>query len=138
MSKPHALGILDRIAPTSDSLSDEVEQFDPEGPYKAVGYCRKAWGGEPMIDFIWRDGNSEAIAYCDIRRIRFNPSIGIVIKTIDCEITIRGQRLRDIKGKLLQFRVTFLAEADLATQKLQDASEPIIKTIDFVPAKFSL
>jgi hypothetical protein len=138
MSKPHALGILDRITTSSEPSVVESEQFDPKGPYKAVGYCRKAWGGEPMIDFIWRDGNSDAIAYSDIRRIRYNPSIGIVIKTMDCEITIRGERLRDVKGKLLQFRVTFMAEADLATQKLHDAAEPIIKSIEIAPVKFPM
>lgn len=133
MARSSSASILDRIGTSTDIDVAEIDQYNPGDAYRAVGFCRKAWGGEPMLDFILCDGNSEAVPYSDIRRIQFNPSTGIVIKTNDVEITILGSGLRECHRKLLQFRVVFMAEADQATRRLHATNEPLITGITFTP-----
>ncbi len=132
MSRSEATGILDRIGLTSERAIPEQDQYSPDAPYRAFGISRKAWGGEPMLDFIKRDGNHEALAYSDIRRIRFNPSKGILILAIDCCVLLRGRCLEEGYQKLVSQRVVFITEADHSTAKLQPEGEPVIISIQIV------
>lgn len=111
---------LDRQRPDAD-----VDEYIPED-YKAFGISRKAWGGEPMINFISQQGNHTALPYSQIDRIDFNPSTGIHLRYFSWDVTIRGVNLFDGYQKLHMQRVVFVAEAGHARHMLANPTDPLI------------
>lgn len=103
----------------------EIDLYS-EDEYKAFGISRKAWGGEPMIDFISRCGNHRGLPYSQIDDIEFDPSIGIVIRYFNHQVTLRGTALFEGYQKLLMHRVVFVSEAGHAVEKLASGHDAVI------------
>ena len=119
-------GILKDIigAPTVD---DEHDVYQEDGTYRAFGITRKAWGGEPMIDFITRDGNHQTLSYSHLYRMTFDPSKSITIEFTNHRVTIEGMQVHDLHRYLSVHRVLFVCEADDATRRLTRSGEdPVI------------
>jgi hypothetical protein len=108
-----SLDFLDQLGPRADN--GDVDVYS-SASYLAFGVSRKAWGGEPMIDFVFRDGNHHGMSYARLDDMQFNPSRGIVLRFSDTHVTIVGRRLEAGYERLLAHRVVFVAEADHATQ----------------------
>lgn len=123
-----SLDFLDRLSPRGDSGDADVYS---SSHYLAFGVSRRAWGGEPMIDFVFRDGNHHGMSYAHLDDILFNPSRGIVLRFGEYLVTIAGQRLETGYEKLLAHRVVFVAEADHATQLTCEDLTPIVTSVIF-------
>ena len=117
--------VLDRI----NNELPEIDVYREGDPYRPIGISRKAFGGEPLIDFISKDGNHRAFAYSHLYDITFDPSTGIELHFSDHTVTLSGRRLAECYGQLLRQRVVFICEADHAASNLADASEPVITRI---------
>ena len=104
----------------------EVDEFCDGEDYRAFGISRKQFGGEPLIDFIARDGNHQALPNSDIRRITFNPSESLVLEFSEHVVALRGRGLSTLYQKLLMQRVVFICEADEASRKLAGETESVI------------
>lgn len=125
MARPETNSILERAGLASDA-SSEVDYFSEDDPYRAIGVSRKAWGGEPMINFISRTGDHQAIAYNHLYRVRFDPSQGITLDFTNHSVVIQGRNLAEAYQKLAMQRVIFVAEADDATGRLASDHEPTV------------
>ncbi len=121
-----AVDFLDRLGP--DARHVDMDVFS-ESEYRAFGVSRKAWGGEPMIDLILRDGNRHSLPYARLDEMQFNPSKGIVLRFSDYVVTLQGQRLGEGYQQLLAHRVVFVAEAGRAAQLALDAQAPVVTTL---------
>ena len=97
---------------------DGIDCYDESGDYLAFGVSRKAWGGEPMVDFISRDGNHQTFNYSHMYRVSFDPSKGLTVEFTNHVVMIDGQQLRDMHRFFVSHRVLFVCEADDATVKL--------------------
>lgn len=124
--------VLERIGGIA-SQSPEVDVFHDGEEYRAFGVSRKAWGGEPLIDFIANNGNHQALPNSDIRRITFNPSEGLLIEFSEFVVVLRGHCLNDIYQKLLMQRVVFVCEADEASRKLSGPDIPVVSQMIIGP-----
>ncbi len=131
MSETESQSILERMGLGQLPQEPEGEAWPDDGVYRAFGISRKAWGGEPMIDFISSDGNHQCFSYSHIYRIAFDPSDSIKICFTDHQVTIRGEQLHDLYRYLLMHRVVFVADADAATQGLIDSNEALVTELVF-------
>lgn len=125
MARHETQSILERAGIASEENS-EADFFSEEDPYRAIGISRKAWGGEPMINFIMRTGDHQAIAYNHLYRVQFDPSKGLTLDFTNHSVAIQGRNLSDAYQKLAMQRVIFVAEADDATGRLAPDSEPMV------------
>lgn len=136
MARHETTGILERAGLASDTSNPEGDQYNEGDPYRAIGVSRKAWGGEPMINFIHRTGDHQALAYNHLYRVRFDPSEGITLDFTNHTIAITGRNLSDAYQKLAMQRVIFVAEADAATQRLIEDADPVVTQL-LVTEKYS-
>ena len=126
MSSSPTPAILDKII--GKDIDDDYDAFTPGIDYRAYGASRKAWGSEPMIDFISFDGNRNSFAYSHLYRVAMNPSDAVVIEFTSHTVTITGSKLHDLYLELLRNRVTFVWEADRPTEKLQSSNQESLIT----------
>ena len=119
--------ILQQLSRSTEADSD-VDVFEQGQQYRAVGISRKGFGGEPMIDFISREGNHQCFGYSYLYRIGFDPSEGLTLEYTNHIITIEGRRLADKLRFFNAHRVIFVVEADDATIRLMDKSEEAVVT----------
>ena len=114
MNQTESPSILDRF-----NNEPEEAVYYADGDYKAFGVSRHA----VSLNCISKDGNQTGISwslYCDAR---FDPSIGIEVEFTHKLVSIRGQRLLPLYQYILGNRVTFIAEADRATVKLESQEQ---------------
>lgn len=138
MSRTHPNGsvdFLDRLG--GDARHSDVDVFS-ESEYRAFGVSRRAWGGEPMIDFIRRDGNRHSLPYARLDEIQFNPSKGIALRFSDYLVTLQGQRLAEGYQQLLAHRVVFVAEAGRADEMALADQEPVVTKLLIEARRFDL
>ncbi|MEM9409649.1 MAG: hypothetical protein AAGA30_00960 [Planctomycetota bacterium] len=109
--------ILDKII-GKEPTSEDIDIYEVGSDYNAFGVSRKAWGTEPMIDFITKDGNHHSFAYSHMYFISMDPSSSITIDFTSHSIVVSGTGLREIYRELFRNRVTFIAQADLSTISL--------------------
>lgn len=131
MSQQETASALDRYRLGSESNECDSDVYDSDAEYRAFGVSRKAWGGEPMLNFIDRRGDHRAIAYSHLYIARYNPSHGIVIEFSDHIVLLRGRRLADGYQKLVAQRVVFVSEADRAAAGLVAPDAPVITEMRF-------
>ena len=123
MSKNESNLLKEIIGPKGE----EDDHFDEDGDCRAFGASRKQWGGDPMVDFITRDGNHQTFNYSHMYRVTFNPSEGLIVEFTNHVVTIVGKQLRDMHRFFTAHRIVFVCEADDATQKLmQTNDEPVV------------
>ncbi|MEM8669449.1 MAG: hypothetical protein AAGG48_18130 [Planctomycetota bacterium] len=127
MNEP--VSILDRLQPTAQDDSAEIDVYSEGEDYRAFGFSRKPIASDPMIDFIDRHGVHEALSYSHLYRIRFDPSEGMTLEFTDHIVTLRGHHLQKGHQRLTMHRVVFIAEADHATAALVTADEPVITSL---------
>ncbi|MEM8671730.1 MAG: hypothetical protein AAGG48_29700 [Planctomycetota bacterium] len=127
MNEP--ISILDRLQPTVQDDSTEIDLYSEGEDYRAFGFSRKPIASDPMIDFIDRHGVHEALAYSHLYRIRFDPSEFMTLEFTDHTVTLRGRHLRKGYQRLAMQRVVFIAEADHATAALVAENEPLVTTL---------
>lgn len=128
--------ILDRLGVSTDSPANEQDSFDDLDDYRAFGFSRKPWGGDPMFEVIFKNGLREGYAYADLRRVMHDPAIGLTLKFVDSQLVISGRKLTTAHVRFLQHRVVFVCEADRASIKLADASgEPVVTGVTEEPLR---
>lgn len=126
MPEDQSASLLDRFGLSNGPQLPEVDSYVDQSKYLAFGISRKAWGGEPMINFIKCRGDHHALSYSHLYGVRFNPSIGIAIEFSDHIVTIRGRGLAASYEKLVMQRVVFVTEADRSTAGLIPDGEPVV------------
>ena len=126
--------LVDRLG----GSTPEVDVYSEDGPYQAFGISRRAFGGEPLIDFVLRDGNHHALTYGHLYDIIFNPSKGIDLQFTDHVVQLRGRCLQDGYGQLLRQRVVWLREATDAHQRLAGPTDAVIIGISITPKREQL
>ena len=124
--------VLKRIGGIA-SQSPEVDVFHDGEQYRAFGISQKAWGGEPLIDFIANNGNHQALPNSDIRRVTLNPSEGLLIEFSEFVVILRSHCLSDMYQRLLMQRVVFVCEADEASRKLAARDVPAVSQMIIGP-----
>ncbi|APZ93415.1 hypothetical protein [Fuerstiella marisgermanici] len=132
MARHESNSILERAGIASEISNPEADYYNEDDPYRAIGISRKAWGGEPMINFIMRTGDHQAIAYNHLYRIQFDPSKGITLDFTNHKVVIQGRKLAEAYQKLAMQRVIFIAEADDATGRLADDDEPVVTSLQIL------
>ncbi|MCA9178420.1 MAG: hypothetical protein KDB14_28360 [Planctomycetales bacterium] len=115
--------ILDRVGGLDAA---EVDVYREGSPYQPFGISRRAWGGEPFVDFISKTGDHHAIAYTHLYDIAFNPSAGIVLQFSDHFVRIAGIGLADVYAQLLRQRVVFICEADHAAASIAEQGQTTV------------
>lgn len=134
MTRPETSSILERAGLAPETSSPDADCFSEDGQYRAIGISRKAWGGEPMINFIARTGDHQAIAYNHLYRIQFDPSNGITLDFTNHNIVIQGRNLAEAYQKLVMQRVIFVVEADDATRRLVADGDPVVTSLQILEA----
>ena len=110
MSSGESTSILDRLS--SSELEDAA--YQPGDDYKAFGISRHA----VSLNCITRDGNQTGISWSLYSDARYDPAQGIMVEFSHKLVTIEGTHLLPLYQYILGNRVTFIAEADQATEKL--------------------
>lgn len=123
MNRP-ATTFLEQIS--VDAVAEEVDVFREGEDYRAFGVSRKAWGGEPFLNLIGRDGRQRGKPWAHVDDIEFDPSTGIVISFARNVVIIKGQCLREMYEKLIVQRVVFIREADHAVVQLAEDGQTIV------------
>ncbi|EMB15079.1 hypothetical protein [Rhodopirellula europaea] len=126
MSEDQSASLLDRFGLSNGPQLPEVDSYVEQSKYLAFGISRKAWGGEPMINFISCRGDHHAISYSHLYGVKFNPSLGITIEFSDHVVLVRGRGLASSYEKLVMQRVVFIVEADRSTAALIPDDEPVV------------
>ena len=65
---------------------------------------------QTMLDLRFVNGDRMAVAYIDLRAMRFNPSEGIVLELATRTVTITGRRLKQVYELLTRHHISYLAE----------------------------
>jgi hypothetical protein len=84
--------------------------------------------GQTMLDFRFANGDRMALAYIDLRAMRFNPSEGIVLEFATRTVTIKGRRLKSIYEYLGRHQISYLSEQSDGFDDPADG-KPIIERI---------
>lgn len=124
------MSIIDRIG---GGAAPEADVYDAEGPYQAFGISRRAFGGEPLIDFVSRSGNHHALTYSHLYDITFDPSSGIELQFTDHVVSLKGRCLKEGYGQLLRQRVVWLSEAPATAERSAVPGEAVITEITIKP-----
>lgn len=110
MNQNESKSILDRFQNTEP----EETVYQSDGDYKAFGISRHA----VSLNCVARDGKQIGISWSLYSDARFDPSGGIAIEFSHKLVKIQGKGLISLYQYILGNRVTFVAEADRATEKL--------------------
>ncbi len=122
MNPNESTSILERF---SNSEPDET-LYQSEGDYKAFGISRHAIS----LNCITRDGNQTGISWSLYSDARYDPAQGIVVEFSHKVVKIQGGQLLSLYQYILGNRVTFVAEADRATKKLNSQDqEPVVASL---------
>jgi hypothetical protein len=135
---PHLAGLTSRPPGPADQGQEEGE----EESCAAFGFLRGLRDCAPMVEFRFRDGNTESYPYQWLGPVRFNPSVGLLLKFTGDVVTlvlIRGSNLdtvvKDrgvnlIDRGLLRHRVTWVREMDEDEVRKTGKGEPTIDRIE--------
>lgn len=122
-----------RPAETEDAEVDSCPAF---------GFLRGAREWSPMIEFRFKDGNVEAFPYSWLGPVRFNPSVGLLLRFTGDVVTlvlIRGSNLDATVGTgnvnlidrgIEKHRVTWVSELDEGALRRVGESGPTIDRIE--------
>lgn len=116
--KSEPTSILERF---NNSDPDEAV-YQADGDYKAFGISRQA----VSLNCITRDGNQIGISWSLYSDARYDPAEGIAIEFSHKVVKIQGNNLLQLYQYVLGNRVTFVAEADRATEKLGSQEDEAI------------
>ena len=120
--KKEPTSILERF---NQSESEEAV-YQQDGDYKAFGVSRHA----VSLNCISRTGKQFGIAWSLYSDARCDSEEGLVIEFSHKIVTSKGDHLFDLYQFILANRVTFVAEADRATAKLNSQDdEPVISML---------
>lgn len=137
METTRTQGILHEII-SPQGPEGELDIYEDNGEYKAFGKTRKPWGGEPMLDFISRDGNHVSFTYSHLYSVSFNPSKGISIEFTNHSVSVEGRGLREIYQYLGMQRIVYIAEADRPTaMQLQSQQVPVVNNLSITERHLS-
>jgi hypothetical protein len=118
--KSEPTSILERF---NNSVPDEAV-YQADGDYKAFGISRQA----VSLNCITRDGNQFGISWSLYSDARYDPAAGLVIEFSHKVVQIEGSNLLSLYQYVLGNRITFIAEADRATEKLGSHDHDAIVT----------
>ncbi len=120
--KSESTSILDRL----QGGESEEAVYQSDGDYRAFGVSKHA----VSLNCISRGGNQLGISWSLYSDARYDPTEGIVIEFSHKVVMIQGKHLLSLYQYILGNRVTFIAEADRATEKLisQD-DEPVVSKL---------
>ncbi len=122
MKSNESSSILDRF----QSNEPEETVYQSDGDYKAYSVSRHA----VSLNCILRSGNQIGISWSLYSDARYDPSEGIVIEFSHKLVKIQGSYLLTLYQYILGNRITFIAEADHATEMLKlDEQEPVISKL---------
>jgi hypothetical protein len=134
-----------RLAGLSDRFSAGSEKEDTgEESCPAFGFLRGLNDRSLMIEFRFKNGNSEALPYGWLGAVRYNPSVGILLKFTGDVVTlvlIRGSNLdADVKDQavnltdrgLLKHRILWVREMDEDELRRAGKGEATIDRIEVV------
>ena len=119
MRSGESISILDRF---NHSEPEEEAVYQSDGEYKAFGISRHA----VSLNCIARKGNQTAISWALYSDARYDPATGIVVEFSHKVVTIQGEHLLPLYLYILGNRVTFVAEADKATEKLYSQNQDTV------------
>lgn len=138
--RPSLASLARPPAPVADER--EKEDAGDEDTCPAFGFLRGLRDRAQMIEFRFRDGNSEAFPYSWLGPLRFNPSVGLLLRFTGDVVTlvlIRGSNLDApvnpgavnlIEQGIERNRVTFVREMDPGEIKLTGEGGPTIDKIE--------
>lgn len=118
------------------------ENAEKEPACAAFGYLRGQHDRAAMLEFRFRDGNTEAFPYSWLGPVRFNPSVGLLLRFTGDLVTlvlIRGSNLDAAVGPgsinliergIERNRVTFVREMDEAESRRIGEGGPTIDRIE--------
>jgi hypothetical protein len=120
--KTESPSILDRF--NQSESEDAVYQQD--GDYKAFGVSRHA----VSLNCISRTGKQCGVSWSLYSDVTYVPEEGVVVEFSHKVVTIKGEHLLSLYQFILGNRVTFVAEADRATAKLNSQNdEPVVSML---------
>jgi hypothetical protein len=137
---PGSLSIDQRLRAARETAPKEKD--DDELSCSAYGFLRGLHERSLSLEFRFRDGDREAYPYSHLASIRFNPSVGVLLKytgDLTTLVLIRGSNLDLpvnngsvdlIERGLLRHRVTFVREMGEAELKKAAEREPTVDAID--------
>ncbi len=138
--RPSRLAALAARPPApSDKPQEDTRDVDN---CSAFGFLRGLHERAPMIEFRFRDGNLLAFPYSWLGPLRFNPSVGLLLRFTGDVVTlvlIRGSNLDAevnagavnlIERGIDRHRVTFVREMDPGEIKLTGEGGPTIDKIE--------
>lgn len=102
---------------------DELELFTPS-PFYHVDNLRSV---PAALELRLRNGESEAIPYSDIRKLKYRPSEGIEVICVSDRVKITGRNLRQLYLFLAAFRIRYI-EANIG-HDLTEENVPFVKEI---------
>ena len=139
-ARPSRLASLaPRMPATGDKESNDTAE---ECCCPAFGFLRGLRDWSPMIEFRFRDGNTEAFPYSLLGPVRFNPSVGLLLRFTGDVVTlvlIRGSNLGAtvnpgavnlIERGIERHRVTWVSELDEGEIRRVGEQGPTIDRIE--------
>lgn len=136
--KPVGTGLMARFAAADAKPRDDAD----EDACPAFGYLRGTHDRAVMIEFRFRDGNTEVFPYSWLGPVRYNPSVGLLLKFSGDTVTLvllRGSNLDAPVGTgfvnltdrgLHRHRVTFVREMDADELRKVGEAWPTIDRIE--------
>lgn len=127
-----------RLGATEDRKQEDTD----EESCAAFGFLRGLHERAQMIEFRFRDGNSESYPYSLLGPVRFNPSVGLLLRFTGDVVTlvlIRGSNLDAPVGPggvnlmergIHRHRVTFVREMDEGDIRRVGEGGPTIDRIE--------
>jgi hypothetical protein len=81
-----------------------------------------------MLELRFKTDDADAFPYSYLTRARFNPSTGILLRFLECEVKITGRNLRPLYSGLVAQRVAFIQEKDEMYAEAEGATAGTVVT----------
>lgn len=139
---PSRLASLSAVVPAAAGDKEKGKEARDEDDCPAFGYLRGLRDWAAMIEFRFRDGNTESFPYSWLGPVRFNPSVGLLLRFTGDVVTlvlIRGSNLAASVGAgtvnliergIQRHRVTYVREMQEAEIRAVGEAGPTIDAID--------
>lgn len=111
----------------------EVEPVEAADEMPCYARLRGARQVAFMLEFRAADGNSDALDYGLLDRVRLDPSAGLILQFHGVTATIRGRRLRPLFEGILSHRVTWIEVPADPEAVSRDPDATVVTAIDIEP-----